>query len=177
LRSPTVAIATCAEVAGAVEDDLLVIEALRGRGIDTIHAVWNDPSVDWSAFALVVIRSTWDYVEQHDQFLAWATRLPRVLNSASILRWNTDKRYMRELAQAGVPVIPTRFVESDDEFELPSAPFVVKPTVSCAAKNTARYGIEDGPNAKEHVRRLQAAGRTAMISPTSRASRRRAKST
>jgi glutathione synthase/RimK-type ligase-like ATP-grasp enzyme len=160
-----VAIATCAEVVAAENDDLQVIEALHKRGIAAVHAVWDDPEWDWSSFALVVIRSTWDYPERHNAFLAWADRLPRVLNPLPILRWNTDKRYLDDLARAGLSVIPTRFLDPDAVFEPPSSSFVVKPAVSCGAKDTARYQAGDETSARDHVRRLQAGGRTVMVQP------------
>jgi hypothetical protein len=165
LRSPVVAIATCADVVGVDNDDLCVIASLRRRGIEAVHAVWDDPAVDWERFALVVIRSTWDYSERCDAFLFWASRLRKVLNPLPVLRWNTDKRYLANLSRAGYPVIPTRFLSPGDPFEPPSITFVVKPAVSCSSKNTARYRPGDGVQALDHVRHLQAAGRTVMIQP------------
>src|SRR5947208_2318143 len=163
-RGP-VAVATCARVAGRVAEDLHVIDALRRRGVEAVHVAWDDPGVDWPSFALVVIRSTWDYPERRAEFLAWAGRLRRVLNPWPILQWNTDKRYLDDLARAGVPVVPTRFLEPGDAFEVPTSPFVVKPTVSCDARDTARYQPDGGAEAREHVRRLQAGGRTVMVQP------------
>jgi glutathione synthase/RimK-type ligase-like ATP-grasp enzyme len=142
-----------------------LIETLKRRGINAVHAVWDDPEVDWQSFALVVIRSTWDYPERRGEFLAWASQLRRVSNPLPILRWNTDKRYLDDLARAGLPVIPTRFLEPEDVFEPPSLPFVVKPAVSCGAKNTARYHTTDGVQALDHVRRLQWNGLIVMIQP------------
>jgi glutathione synthase/RimK-type ligase-like ATP-grasp enzyme len=148
-----------------VEEDFQLIEALRRRGIEATHAVWNDSRVDWSAFALVVIRSTWDYPDCRDDFLAWAGRLRCVLNPLPFLKWNTDKHYLQDLAQAGLPVIPTRFLEPGADFELPAWPFVVKPAISCAARDTARYHASDWDKAHEHVHRLHASGRTVMVQP------------
>jgi glutathione synthase/RimK-type ligase-like ATP-grasp enzyme len=164
-RRGPVAIASCKAVAGTEEDDLRVIDALGRRGVDAVHAAWDDPGVDWPSFQLAVVRSTWDYPDRRDEFLAWAARLRRVLNPLSILRWNTDKRYLDDLARAGLPVIPTRFLQPGDVFEPPPWPFVVKPAVSCGAKATARYRAGDGTGAGGHVRRLQAGGRTVMIQP------------
>lgn len=124
-----VALATCAAVAGAEKDDLRVIEALQHRGIETVHATWNDPNVNWNSFRLVVIRSTWDYIERRDDFLAWADQLPKVLNPAPILCWNTDKRYLGDVAKAGMPVIPTHFREPGDAFDPPPTPFFIKPAI------------------------------------------------
>jgi glutathione synthase/RimK-type ligase-like ATP-grasp enzyme len=151
-------------VVGREEDDLQVIEALRRRCVQAVHAVWDDPTLPWSSFRLVVIRSTWDYSERRAEFLAWAESLPRVLNPVPVLRRNTDKRYLDDLAKAGLPVIPTQFLEPGDHFQPPPAPFVVKPSVSCGAKDTARY--EAGSTAAgDHVRRLHTDGRTVLVQP------------
>lgn len=163
--NPTVAVATCAAVVGKDEDDLQIIAALYRRGIHAVHAAWDDPSVNWSSFRLVVIRSTWDYPPRRDAFLAWAGKLPRVLNPLPILRWNTDKRYLSELAKAGVSVIATRFLEPTDSFEPPKKSFVVKPAVSCGAKDTMRLDPRDIAAAHYHVRRLQSEGRVVMVQP------------
>jgi glutathione synthase/RimK-type ligase-like ATP-grasp enzyme len=159
-----VAIATCAAVAGTEQDDLQLIEALQQRGIQAVHTVWDNPTVDWS-FDLVVIRSTWDYPERRGEFLAWASQLHRVLNPWPILRWNTDKHYLNDLARAGLPIIPTHFLEPEDVFEPPAQPFVVKPAVSCGARYAARYLPGDEALARDHVHRLQEQGRSVMIQP------------
>jgi glutathione synthase/RimK-type ligase-like ATP-grasp enzyme len=160
-----VAIATCSQVLGKQKEDLQVIDALRRRGIEAAHVAWDDARVHWSSFALVVIRSTWDYPQRREEFLAWARQLRTVLNPFPILKWNTDKRYLHDLARAGLPVITTRYLEPGDVFESPSWSFVVKPAVSCDAKDTARYDADDGARAYDHVRRLQASGRTVMVQP------------
>src|SRR5262245_37304553 len=100
----TVAIASCAAQVGREPDDLRVIAALRPRAVAAVTGPRDDATVDWTAFRLVVVRSTWDYHDRPDAFLAWAERLPRVLNPATVLRWNTDKHYLGELAAAGLPV-------------------------------------------------------------------------
>jgi hypothetical protein len=160
-----VAIASCGQFAGTEKEDLQVIDALLKRGVSVTHAAWDDAAVDWSSFALVVIRSTWDYPQRIGEYLAWAGRLPRVLNPFPVLKWNTNKRYLNDLAAAGLPVIRTRFCEPGEGFELPSEPCVIKPAVSCGAKDTAWYPVDQGRQARDHVRRLQASGRTVMIQP------------
>jgi glutathione synthase/RimK-type ligase-like ATP-grasp enzyme len=163
--SAPVAIATCTAMVGKEKDDLRLIDALGRRGIEAVHAAWDDANVDWSLFPLVVIRSTWDYPDRRSAFVAWASKLPRVINPAPVLRWNTDKRYLHDLANAGLPIIPTRFLEPTDVFEPFPVPFVVKPAVSCGAKNTIRYERGDQAEALDQVRRLQAQSRTVMVQP------------
>jgi glutathione synthase/RimK-type ligase-like ATP-grasp enzyme len=163
--SAAIAIASCAPFAGAEPEDLKVIAALRARGIESAHAAWDDDGVDWSSFALVVVRSTWDYPSRLHEFLAWASRLRRVLNPLAILKWNTDKRYLNDLAAAGVPVVPTQFLKPGDAFDPPGKSFVVKPAVSCGARDTAMYRFDQVKGARAHVRRLQEGGRIVMVQP------------
>jgi glutathione synthase/RimK-type ligase-like ATP-grasp enzyme len=162
MTGPAVALATCAAFPDLEADDRRLVGLLRERGVPAQPAVWDDPAVDWPSFRLVVVRSTWDYPSKPEQFLTWAARLPRVLNPSPVLRWNADKRYLLDLA-AAVPVVPTRFIGPGDAFELPAGPLVVKPAISCGGRDTARYN--GGHRAGEHIRRLQAEGRTAMLQP------------
>jgi glutathione synthase/RimK-type ligase-like ATP-grasp enzyme len=164
-RQGPIAIATCTDVVGVEPEDLAVISALRAMGIDAVHAAWDDSAVEWGAFALVVVRSTWDYPRRRDAFLAWARQLPAVLNPWPILQWNTDKRYLDHLARVGLPVVPTQFLGVDEVFVPPQGPFVIEPAVSCGAKDTARFRPDDLAPAHEHVFRLHASGRTVMIQP------------
>ena len=160
-----VALATCAEVAEGDEDSPALVQALAERGVEARPAVWDDPSVDWAAFDLVVVRSTWDYAERRDAFLAWAASLRRVLNEVEVLTWNTDKRYLRELEGAGVRVVPTSFLEPGEPFEAPHGRFVVKPAVSAGARHSARYEPGQAGEARAHVARLHHLGRAVMVQP------------
>lgn len=143
------------------EDAPALIEALAARDVEGVPAVWDDQRVDWSGFDLVVVRSTWDYPDRRERFLAWAESLRHVLNAPQVLRWNTDKRYLTTL---GLEAIPTVFLEPGYPFHPPSAPFVVKPAVGAGSIGAARYDGGDG-SALEHVADLHAAGKTVMVQP------------
>ena len=116
----------------------------------------------------MVIRSTWDYAERRDAFLAWCARVPQVLNSIQVLAWNTDKTYLRALADAGIPTVPTTWVGPDAldaTLQLPAGPLVVKPSISSGSQNTSRYGPTDRRAARAHVERLLSDGREVMVQP------------
>ena len=166
---PTVALVTCAEVPDLDPDDRLLLNPLAGQGIHVTAAVWDDPTVDWASFDLVVLRSTWDYAARRDVFVAWAAAVPHLANPADVVAWNTDKRYLRELATAGVAVVPTSWVEPGDTWAPPvDGDWVIKPAVSSGSKDTGRYDLAD-PSHRElaitHVARLQQANRLVMIQP------------
>ncbi|GIE97008.1 ATP-grasp domain-containing protein [Paractinoplanes rishiriensis] len=166
-RSSRVALITCDLFPQLWDDDFPLRDALIDRGVAAEAVRWDDPAADWSAYDLAVLRSPWDYVPRRDAFVAWAHSVPRLFNPADVVAWNTDKRYLGELAAAGAPVIPTAFVGPTDTWTPPtSGEWVVKPTVSAGSQDTGRYHLPDQQSlAVAHVARLTAAGRTAMIQP------------
>lgn len=166
-RFGRVALATCAALPAGDEDAAALGEALRALGVEAEPAVWDAADVDWRAFDLVVVRSAWDYAERRDAFLAWAASVPRICNPLPALAWSADKeRYLPELAAAGVPIVPSRFLRPGEPVELPAAPFVVKPAVSAGGRSSARFdGGAEHADAAALVARLHAEGRTAIVQP------------
>ncbi|HSI93016.1 MAG TPA: hypothetical protein VK925_05915 [Jiangellaceae bacterium] len=164
-----VALATCEQFPWLDEDDRLVIPELATWGVRAEPVVWTDESVDWDAFDLTVIRSTWDYVDRLDDFLAWAACVPRLANAAEAVRWNTDKSYLRDLARAGVPVVPTNWFEPGDEVHLPYwGLHVVKPAVGAGSRDAGRFDLADPDErelARKHAQRLLDRGATVLSQP------------
>lgn len=158
-----VALATCEAFPDLDDDGPALLSALAAEGLDVSVHAW-DAAVDWAAFDLVVIRCTWDYTERLEEFLAWTRTVPRLANSAEVIAWNTDKTYLRRLEQAGIPIVATDWLEPGDAFTPPVMPFVVKPTVSAGARDTAAYPAGDEA-AIAHVEALLAAGRPVMVQP------------
>ena len=152
------------------------MRALDARGVAAQPAVWDDPDVDWAAFDAVVVRSTWDYSARRDEFVAWASRVPHILNAEQVLRWNTDKGYLRELEGAGIPVIPTLWLDPARNLSsraihtrLPAqGDFVIKPVVSAGAKDTGRYQAGAAHSrglARQPAETLRVAGRAGLGPP------------
>lgn len=162
-----VALVTCGALNGLDPDDELLLRPLKERGIQAEAAAWDDPAVDWAGYDLAVLRSTWDYATRLGEFLAWARRVPRLANPVAAVEWNTDKRYLRELAAAGVPTVSTTWVEPGaDAWAAPTdGPIVVKPSISAGSIDSGRYGPAERDLAAAHVRRLTDAGRTVMVQP------------
>jgi hypothetical protein len=164
-----VAFITCADLPDLDPDDRLVLPLLRQRGVAVAPAVWDDPRVAWSGFDLVVLRSPWDYPPRREEFVAWAGTVPRLANPAAVVAWNTDKRYLDDLAAAGVPVVPTTWVAPDRRWDPPQrGEWVIKPAVGAGSKDTGRYRLGDRGHrhlAGQHVARLQAQRRLVMVQP------------
>lgn len=165
---PVVALATCSLLPHLDDDESLVIPALATHDLVAVPAVWDDSSVDWQEFDLVVVRSAWDYAERRGEFLTWSASLPRVLNSPAVLDWNTNKIYLRDLAARGIPVVSTTWIEPGARVRAGSIPrgeLVVKPAVSAGARNTSRYRGDHEHAARAHIDRLLGDGRTVMVQP------------
>ncbi len=165
---PSIALATASE-ALSLDDDLApLVEALERVGLEAEPAVWDDPAVEWACYDLMVLRSTWDYPPRRAEFLAWVDRVAAatpVLNPPEVVRWTTDKRYLAELAAAGLPVVETAYVEPGGAYQPPAHDHVVKPAISAGALNTARFSAGERAGSAALVARLLAEGRTVMVQP------------
>ncbi|MFR0352408.1 ATP-grasp domain-containing protein [Streptomyces sediminimaris] len=154
---------------GKDRDLPVLVRALRDAGADAVAVPWDDPGTDWSGFDLVVIRSTWDYSWRAGEFVAWAQKVAavtRLANPAEVVRWNTDKRYLGDLAAAGLPVVPTRYLAPGDAPDLPGDhEYVVKPAAGAGSRYAARYTPAGHGTALRHLARLHEEGLTAMVQP------------
>ncbi len=156
-----VALATESAQPAGHEDDAGLPDALREAGLEPAWAVWDDPAVDWSRFALTLVRSVWDYTDRRDAFLAWADAVPNLHNPAAVLRRNTDKRYLGDLPEA----VPTTFLAPGEPLGPLDREVVVKPTVSAGSRDTARFAPGEDAAAAALAARIHASGRTVMVQP------------
>jgi hypothetical protein len=147
-------------------DDEAVLQRLAERGISAAVRPWTDTSIDWDEADLVVVRTTWDYTFRHADFLAWVQgRTAPVANDPALIGWNSDKRYLADLAAAGIPTVTSTFVAPGDPVPLLRGEVVVKPTVSAGGRDTGRFGPAATSHARDLVGRITASGRTAMVQP------------
>jgi glutathione synthase/RimK-type ligase-like ATP-grasp enzyme len=137
-----IALATSSELPGLDPDSQLLLPAFENLGVGAVPTVWSDPAVDWAAFDAVVIRSTWDYFDREEEFLAWVKRTgaiaKRFINPPDLVEWNAHKTYLRELADQGVPVVDTQWIESGETATVEHAHGIVKPAVSGGAQGLER---------------------------------------
>jgi O-ureido-D-serine cyclo-ligase len=171
-----IALVTAAAARNLDEDLAPLDTALRTAGVDSSIVEWDDANIDWASFDLAVLRSTWDYSTRLAEFLAWIDRVSpatTLLNPRDVVRWNTDKHYLAHLASAGVPTVPSTFVEPDedaaaklDAFLARSGDeFVVKPSVGAGSRDAQRYARSERESAIEHAQRLLDANRSVLLQP------------
>ncbi len=158
-----------AAAARALDEDLPPLcAALGARGIDHEVVDWDDPVVDWRRYRAAILRSTWDYIDRFDEFNAWIGRvagLTRLLNPPEVVRWNTHKGYLLELARRGVPIVPTTLVRLGEAIAFPAAAeCVVKPAVGAGSRGARRF-CGDVSGAMAHARALLDQGRDVLVQP------------
>jgi len=84
-------------------DDAGLVGVLRRRGLPARWLPWDDPQT--AKADLVILRAVPAVADRRAEFLAWTTRVPNLLNPPAVVAWNSDRRYLGDLAAAGVPVI------------------------------------------------------------------------
>jgi hypothetical protein len=159
---PRIVLAACPALPEGDGDDAGLVAALGRRGLHARWLSWDDPAT--LNADLVILRATWDYIDRLDEFLAWTLRVRNLLNPPRVVAWNIDKRYLADLAESGVPTVPSRFFAPGERVRLPdSDQVVVKPAVGVGSIGARRFSDHYG--ARRHAAGLQAEGRTVLVQP------------
>ncbi|MBC3872521.1 ATP-grasp domain-containing protein [Undibacterium flavidum] len=148
------AVVTSADLPELFGGEKLLLPALSALKVRTSLCVWDDHSVDWQSFDAILIRCPWDYHEKLPAFLLWLDQLRtcgvQVINDLDTLQWNLNKKYLFELSQLQLPVIPSYCLSPNDQHTLPelmtllaSPELVVKPVQSAGAWRTLRVNADN----------------------------------
>ena len=153
-------------------DDAPLPAAFARLGHRAVPADWADPGVDWASFDAIVIRSPWNYHERWPEFDAWLASVAhlRLFNPAQILRWNLTKSYLAEMADAGLPVIPTLRLPPDRDPDLTDAiarwgEIVVKPEIGAGGALTFRATAATRAGVQDAIRPRMADGVGFLVQP------------
>jgi hypothetical protein len=126
--------------------------ALDHAGITVVPTSWTahvDDASGLRGFARVLPLLAWGYHFDHDRWLracdTWQRESIALANPAGVLAWNSDKRYLSELAARGVAIPATTFTDQlqqqviEQMFDATAADeLIVKPAISGGAWKTAR---------------------------------------
>jgi hypothetical protein len=156
-----IALATCRDLPDWEVDDAPLHRALVAHGVALSQPSWDAAGVDWGAFDAVLIRTTWDYWHRRADFVAWAEHVAvcsQLHNPAAVVRWNTDKRYLRQLSDCRVPIAPTVWLERGQAVDLGAlvasrgwSRGFIKPVVGASASDTCRFSADDVVDAQAHL--------------------------
>ncbi|MDM1553891.1 hypothetical protein PYS58_16270 [Chryseobacterium indologenes] len=148
----------------ANDEDTDLISFLKEKGLDAVPSIWNDENVDWSSFDVAIIKSPWDYHNHLNEFLNWLDHIEkmgvRVLNPVEIIKWNSDKHYLKDIADKQLPVIASEYLERGSSFEnrffdlLNADKLVVKPCVSAGAQNAVTISSDNVDERSKEINEL-----------------------
>lgn len=156
--SPRVVLLTGADMPVPDSETGLLVDALDRVGVAARIAVWSDEAEIADPGDLVVVRTTWDYTFRPDVFLATLPRWgPTLQNPFAVIERNVAKRYLVELAGAGLPVVPTRLLGSGETLAGVSGRVVLKPEIAAGGDGIGLFDAED-PAATAHLAALYARG-------------------
>ncbi len=127
-----------------VEDEAILLKELKKhQKYEFEYTPW-DADVDWSEYKTAVIRTTWDYTSRLSEFLEVLDKIRRggckVYNDPNLVRWNSNKTYLHELENAGVPIVPSLFpaeqsldVVKERILQFREDKFILKPLVGASS--------------------------------------------
>jgi len=140
-------------ISNVLLEDKLVQKALEKFNLRVHRLSWDDPNFDWSSTHYALFRTTWDYFDRFDEFSVWlknASQKTNLLNNESIIKWNIDKRYLKDLENHGVHCTPTVFIEKGSQKTLTQLhdqaywkETVLKPVISGAARHTYKLNLQN----------------------------------
>jgi glutathione synthase/RimK-type ligase-like ATP-grasp enzyme len=133
-------------------DDML-FEPLAKLGWQAEEVSWRKQGVDWNQFDVVVIRSTWDYQDDPQAFVACLEQIEKssacLQNSLDLVKWNVSKNYLQDMENQGITIVPTRWMQQFDLADVAKSfdhfstqQIVIKPLVSANADHTYRLNRE-----------------------------------
>lgn len=164
-----IALASTSAARKVDEDHAPLAAALEASGMTVEAPSWDDPEVDWQRYDLVLPRATWNYTNDYPKFLRWLDQVTRdswLLNEAATVRWSTNKRYLLDLAAAGLAAVATAVSAPGEAWSAPDAPeYVVKPAIGAGSRGARRYLAREETAARAHAAALQAEGREVITQP------------
>ena len=110
---------TCATWEGLLEKETIFAKEMSAFNPDwdAKPVVWNDETVDWKTFDVLIFRTIWDYFLHPIEFNLWLDKIEKLgintFNSIETVRQNHHKFYLRDLQNKGIDIVPTVFLSSD----------------------------------------------------------------
>lgn len=146
------------------DEDADLLQFLTDKGLNAVLTIWNDENIDWKSFDAAVIKSPWDYHNHLPQFLSWLDTLEKVkvkvLNPVEIIKWNSHKKYLKDISNSGLPVIASEYLDKGSSFDghffdlFDTDKLVVKPCVSAGAQNTITVNKNNLNKRTEEIEQL-----------------------
>lgn len=158
---------TCSVAPDITDDDRLLMPALEDLGYEVVAAAWDSPDTDWMRLDCCVFRSCWNFPFQLRAFQGWLLAMggrgPHFFNPLSLVRWNLSKGYLCDLAERGLPIVPTHRIEQDLRSRQTLRQIlegrgwseaVIKPDVGIGGFETWRVTLEEADGREQAISRM-----------------------
>ena len=162
-----IVLATASRLPHPDQESASLATVLCGAGMPAEVWAWDEPGLPWDAPKVVILRSTWNYIDHLDAFLAWTRRVEKstaLINDADTVAWNIHKKYLLDLRARGVPIVPTHVVTRGDPLPAVDGPVVIKPVISAGARGTKHFTHASSSEARAHLATLVQDG-PALLQP------------
>lgn len=146
-------------------DDLILAKSLENHGFDADIISWDDPRVEWESFSSLIFRSCWNYYYRFKEFLLWLSMVEKqcikIWNPPDIVRWNVNKKYLLNLQNRGITVIPSIFIPAKSSIDISGVMeekgweyIVVKPAVGAASSGVISITRAEAFKKQKNVQKL-----------------------
>lgn len=143
-----IALMTCDAFPHGDTDDQVLLEAFSVFDVQAQFCVW-DADDDWSDYDACLLRSVWDYHKRSEAFNSWlekVTSLTQLLNPIEVIRWNSRKTYLRDMANTGITIAPTHWLTANQTYDIKQLVSIsnadqwfLKPTIGADSIGTCRF--------------------------------------
>ena len=159
---PRIVLAGCRDSVSGDGDDDGLMRALGRRGLFARWRSWDD--AETARADLVILRGARDYADRLDEFLAWTTSVPHLLNAPDVVAWNVDKRSVVDVARRGVATVSSAVFAAGERVRVPTGAGAggeiwVTPTVGSVG--TQRF--DDRRDAVAYAERLHEQGQSVLV--------------
>lgn len=137
------AILTCKEYnPEALIDDDLLFPLLKEKSILAENVIWNNPDINWNEYSVAIIRSTWDYIDNYNEFIRVLELIEasscKLFNPLSIVKYNSKKTYLRDFQTKNLPIVPTTFlcnptISEIEKLIINKNKYIIKPAIGAGA--------------------------------------------
>lgn len=167
-----IGIVSCLELPEPDVDAQITLDAFEAAGFQADAPGWDDPSVNWADYDLLLPRATWNYPEKPQEFKAWidlAASQTTLLNPSEILLENVDKSYLFNLEKMGIPIVPTQVFQQDtfsNYFTNWNVDrIVIKPSIGAGSYLTHYFSPSEFNGAVSLAQEINEAGSSPLVQP------------
>jgi glutathione synthase/RimK-type ligase-like ATP-grasp enzyme len=146
---------TCATWDGLLEKEILFAKELTAfePNWEVLPVVWNDETIDWAGFDVLIFRTIWDYFRHPVAFNLWLDKIEKLgiktFNSIETVRKNHHKFYLRDLENKGIDIVPTFFLSKGTPLDgdllrkIGSEKAILKPAISAGSHETRLFSANE----------------------------------